>query len=286
MLIKKYLEIIKPKIILGNAISLISGFLLASKNQDINYICFFYTLFGVILVIASSCVLNNFIDRDIDKIMKRTKNRFLVNYFFSFTTICIYTIILFFSGFIFLHIFSNRLTVLLVLMGFIIYVFIYSLYMKRRSIHSILIGGISGGIPPIAGYCAVTNNFDMCAFILLFIFILWQIPHSYAIHICYLKDYKKANIPILPLIKGIKKSKLYIIIYIVIFIFFSLTLKMYHYVGNIYLYMTFLINLYWLTIACKDFNKKNDFYWSKKIFYFSIIVMINLSIAIMIDSIV
>lgn len=286
MPIKHYLEIIKPKIIFGNLVSLVSGFLLASKYTTINYFYFFDVLIGVSLIIASGCVMNNFIDRDIDKIMTRTKNRVAVKNFISSISILIYAIVLFILGFLFLFFFTNKLTILLVLIGFIIYVIVYSLYMKRNSIHSVVIGSLSGGLPPVIGYCAVTNCFDICAFILMIIFILWQIPHSYAINICYIKDYQKAQIPIIPIIKGIKQSKIFIVIYIVIFIFSTLLLKIYNYTGFTYLFITSLTNIYWLIMAIKNFNILNDVDWSYKIFVYSIIVVINLSFAITIDSLI
>ncbi len=92
-------------------------------------------------------------------------------------------------------------------MGFVVYVGVYSLYMKRHSVYGTLIGSLSGAAPPVIGYCAVTGDFDSGAAILLAIFSLWQMPHSYAIAIFRFKDYQAANIPVLPVVKESQSLK-------------------------------------------------------------------------------
>ncbi|SPY76620.1 Protoheme IX farnesyltransferase [Providencia rustigianii] len=192
---KQYLQVTKPGIIFGNLISVIGGFLLASKGS-IDYPLFIATLLGVSLVVASGCVFNNYIDRDIDRIMERTKNRPLVKGLIDPKVSLIYATVLGIAGMVLLLVAANALAMLLALIGFIVYVGLYSLYMKRKSVYGTLIGSLSGAAPPVIGYCAVTNEFDAGALILLLIFSLWQMPHSYAIAIFRFKDYKAANIPV------------------------------------------------------------------------------------------
>ena len=97
---------------------------------------------------------------------------------------------------------TNMLSVAIVLVGFTIYVCVYSCMLKRSSIYGMLIGSLAGAAPPLAGYCAVTNRFDMGALILLSIFVLWQMPHAYAIAIFRFNDYTAAAIPVLPVKAG------------------------------------------------------------------------------------
>ncbi len=205
-MIKQYLQVTKPGIIFGNLISVIGGFLLASKG-DIDYPLFLSTLLGVSLVVASGCVFNNYIDRDIDKIMERTKNRVLVKGLIDPKVSLIYASVLGIAGMLLLYVAANALAMMLAVIGFVIYVGVYSLYMKRKSVYGTLIGSLSGAAPPVIGYCAVTGQFDTGALILLLIFSLWQMPHSYAIAIFRFKDYQAANIPVLPVIKGISVTK-------------------------------------------------------------------------------
>ncbi|MGZ9914588.1 heme o synthase, partial [Escherichia coli] len=180
MMFKQYLQVTKPGIIFGNLISVIGGFLLASKGS-IDYPLFIYTLVGVSLVVASGCVFNNYIDRDIDRKMERTKNRVLVKGLISPAVSLVYATLLGIAGFMLLWFGANPLACWLGVMGFVVYVGVYSLYMKRHSVYGTLIGSLSGAAPPVIGYCAVTGEFDSGAAILLAIFSLWQMPHSYAI---------------------------------------------------------------------------------------------------------
>lgn len=87
--------------------------------------------------------------------------------------------------------------------------------MKRHSEYGTLVGSLSGAMPPVVGYCAVTGQFDSGAFMLLVIFCLWQMPHSYAIAIFRYADYRRASIPVLPVVHGIKRAKHHILGYIV-----------------------------------------------------------------------
>lgn len=283
-MINKYLNLTKPKIIIGNLITSISGFLLASKHRNIDYYNLFYTILGLSLIIASSCVFNNFIDNDIDKIMKRTQNRISVSNIISTKCIFIYAVLLCFLGLLILILKINILTLFLIILGFIIYVLLYSLYIKRCSSNSIIIGSISGALPPVIGYCSVTNNFDFYALILFLIFIFWQIPHSYAIEIYHFQDYKKAKIPTFPIVKGLKKSKNHIILYIIMFNIFSFILTSLIFTNYIYLINISIMNIYWLILSLNFKSSLNYFNWSRKIFLCSILVVFNISLIISIDS--
>ncbi|WMY95894.1 MAG: heme o synthase [Arsenophonus sp.] len=284
-MLKKYLQVIKPGIILGNLISVIGGFLLASKGI-INYFLFINTLLGVSLVVASACVFNNYIDRDIDKIMKRTNNRFFTKQSTNIKKYLIYATILGISGLILLYINTNFLSVIFSIIGFIIYVLIYSIYMKRNSLYGTIIGSLSGSTPPVIGYCAVSNKFDTGALILLLIFSLWQMPHFYSIAIYHLKDYKNANIPVLPVIKGIHITKNHIFLYITAFTITTAMLTISGYTGYKYLIVSTLISLWWLKISISGFKKNNnDQLWARKIFIFSLLAITFLSIMMSIDPI-
>ncbi|MGP1939543.1 MAG: heme o synthase [Arsenophonus sp. ET-DL9-MAG3] len=283
-MMKEYLQIIKPGIIFSNLFSITGGFLLAAKGV-INYAIFIATLLGVSLVIASSCIFNNYIDQDIDRIMDRTKNRPLVKGLINQKFCLIYAIILFISGIVLLYISTNILSIFLTFIGFIIYVGIYSLYMKRKSIYGTLIGSLSGATPPVIGYCSVSNQFDIGALILLLIFSLWQIPHSYAIAIFRFNDYQIANIPVLPVIKGIHVTKTHIFLYILAFMIATIMLTVSGYASYKYLIVAAIISLWWLCMAFSGFkNQNNDYLWARKVFIFSIIAITSLSIMMSIDS--
>ncbi len=281
-MIKLYLQVTKPGIIFGNLISVIGGFLLASKGT-IDYPLFFITLIGVSLVIASGCIFNNYIDRDIDRIMERTKNRVLVRGLIDPMATLIYAAVLGIAGVALLYIAANVLATVLAIIGFIIYVVVYSLYMKRKSVYGTLIGSLSGAAPPVIGYCAVTGYFDAGALILLAIFSLWQMPHSYAIAIFRFQDYQKAGIPVLPVIKGISVTKNHIILYILAFMVATLMLTLSGYAGYKYLVVGFAVSIWWLGMALSGYKTANDMIWARKLFIFSIVAITSLSVMMSVD---
>ncbi|PQQ29961.1 heme o synthase [Photorhabdus hindustanensis] len=281
-MIKQYLQVTKPGIIFGNLISVIGGFLLASKGV-IDYPLFISTLLGVSLVVASGCVFNNYIDRDIDRIMERTKNRVLVKGLIDPKISLIYASILGIVGIVLLYAAANALAMQLAIIGFVVYVGVYSLYMKRKSVYGTLIGSLSGAAPPVIGYCAVTGQFDTGALILLLIFSLWQMPHSYAIAIFRFKDYQAANIPVLPVIKGISVAKNHIILYILAFMIATLMLAISGYAGYKYLVVAAAVSVWWLGMALSGYKTDNDRIWARKLFIFSIVAITSLSVMMSID---
>lgn len=282
-MIKQYLQVTKPGIIFGNLISVIGGFLLASKG-NIDYPLFFATMVGVSLVVASGCVFNNYIDRDIDKKMERTKNRVLVKGLIAPQVTLTYAAVLGIAGVALLYFAANALAMMLAVIGFIIYVGVYSLYMKRHSVYGTLIGSLSGAAPPVIGYCAVTNQFDAGALILLSIFSLWQMPHSYAIAIFRFKDYQAASIPVLPVIKGISVTKNHITLYIIAFMVATLMLTLSGYAGYKYLVVAAAVSVWWLGMALSGYKKtSDDRVWARKLFVFSIVTIISLSVMMSID---
>ncbi|MCG6880985.1 MAG: heme o synthase [Deltaproteobacteria bacterium] len=280
--IKTYLLVTKPGIILGNLISASGGFLLASRGR-IDVVLFLSTLIGLSLVIASGCIFNNIIDRNLDRRMTRTKGRVLVTGRLSPQAALCYGTTLGIAGMALLAATTNRLCVSTVLAGFIVYVVVYSLVLKPRSGYSTLIGSLAGTAPPLAGYVAVTNGFDMGAIVLLFIFGLWQMPHCYAIAIFRFSDYKSANIPILPVRQGIATTRNHMIIFMLAFTVAAMMLTFCGYTGYRYLGVTVVICLFWLYTAWIGHKKGNDRTWSRQLFINSILTITLLCIMMSID---
>ncbi|KQO28154.1 heme o synthase [Pseudomonas chengduensis] len=281
-LLKQYLNLAKPGIVFGNLISVTGGFFLASRG-DIDLALYFATALGVSLVIASGCVFNNYIDRDIDQKMERTRNRVLAQGLVSPVHAIVYACVLGVAGVALLYAATNTLAVMLVLMGFVVYVGLYSLWLKRGSVYGTLVGSLSGAAPPVVGYCAVSNEFDAGAAILLLIFSLWQMPHSYAIAIFRFNDYQAANIPVLPVIKGISAAKRQIVLYIAAFVVATLMLTLSGYAGYSYFVVAALSGAYWLWMGVSGYKAVDDRVWARKLFTFSIISITMLSVMMSVD---
>ncbi|MET0612858.1 heme o synthase [Pseudomonas caspiana] len=282
MSLKHFIQITKPGIIFGNVLSVAGGFFLASKGQ-IDFGMFLAAVIGTSLVVASGCVFNNCIDRDIDQKMERTRNRVLVQGLVSLRLALLYATILGVGGVGLLYTKTNPLAALLAVIGFVIYVGFYSLYFKRKSVHGTLIGSLSGAMPPVIGYCAVSNSFDFAALTLLVMFSLWQMPHSYAIAIFRFNDYLAAKIPVLPVERGIKVAKRHILLYILAFLVATLMLTFGGYAGLNYLAVAAGMGMYWLYMAWKGYKAVDDTVWARKLFVFSIFTISALSFMMSVD---
>ncbi|MFD2190579.1 heme o synthase [Pistricoccus aurantiacus] len=281
--LKDFLTLTKPGIIGGNVISLMGGFFLAARGEVDPWL-FCLTLIGLALVIASGCAFNNVIDRDIDALMWRTRNRPLVQGRITPAETLWFAMLLGVAGFTTLALGTNLLTVGLAAFGFVIYVGVYSLYMKRHSEYGTLVGSLSGAVPPVVGYCAVTGQFDTGALTLLVIFCLWQMPHSYAIAIFRLKDYRAASIPVLPVVRGIETAKHYILGYILAFVVATLTLSLAGYAGTGYFIVALAMGVYWLYLGLEGYRARDDEKWARQVFGFSILTITALSLMMSLDA--
>jgi len=276
--IKVYYKLAKPGIIYGNAITAIGGFFLAERGH-FNLILFIAMLLGISLVMASGCVFNNYIDKDIDALMARTKKRALVSGDVSPRSAITYASILGLLGSLILWWGTNLLTLGIALFGLFAYVVLYGVG-KRRSVHGTLIGSISGAIPPVVGYCAVVNRFDGGALLLFLIVAIWQMPHFYAIAMYRLNDYAAASIPVLPIKKGMQATKVQILVYIVLFTVVAALLSVCGYVNYIYLGVMATLSLAWVWQGLKTFKTSSDPVWGRSMFRFSLVIITVFSIMI------
>lgn len=258
---------------------------MASGGRQINYLSLVCTLLGISLVVACGCVLNNIIDRDIDRLMERTKNRVLALGLMSVRTALIYALLLGTLGLFILYKGTNELTTFIAGFGLLIYVGIYSLWLKRHSIYATIVGSIAGAVPPLAAYCAVANRLDTGACILFLMLCIWQIPHSYAIAIYRFDDYARAKIPTLAIIKGLAYTKVQMLIYVVAFVIATLMLYFLHYTGSIYFISAGVLGAIWIRLSILGFRAQDTKQWARKMFIFSIICITLLSVIMSIDTI-
>lgn len=280
--IKQSIIVAKPGIIFGNLIPVLAGFFLASKGVfQYNLI---YTLFGAAFVIACGCIFNNYIDRDIDALMNRTKNRPLVkntiNRFYALFLGAFFGIV----GLCILYFKAGILSMSFAILGVIVYVVFYT-PLKRFSIYSVYIGSVSGAMPPLIGYAAFNNNIDLGGLILFLMLLIWQIPHSFAISVFNADDYLNAKIKTCFSVKGIKYLKFATFFYIILFIFLNILLVVFGYAHFFYLFVASLINLYWAKTAFLGFSSKEDVKWARKVFFVSILSLTIISFSVIVESV-
>ncbi|MDO6705559.1 heme o synthase [Photobacterium sp. 1_MG-2023] len=276
-MIKGYLSITKPGIIIGNLISVSAGYFLAAKTEGLNGPLLIYTLMGVALVIASGCVINNIFDRDIDQKMSRTQSRLLATGAINVDIAFVYAIVLLLSGTVLLYQQANPLSAVVVLLGFVFYVFFYTMWYKRTSVYGTLVGSVSGAVPPLVGYLAVTNYISLEAILLFTMFCLWQMPHSYAIAMFRMQDYKNAGIPVLPVVAGIQKARRHMMAYVVAFTAVALAMFALGFSGYEYLLVTSGVCLWWCVVTFRSLDENNFVQWSKSVFKTSLFVVTGIS---------
>ncbi|NYF24104.1 heme o synthase [Sporosarcina sp. JAI121] len=284
-LYKDFLALIKIGIVNSNMITTFTGLFLAfqitGKNFLHNIDLLVYALVGSGLIIAGSAALNNLIDRDIDPVMTRTKSRPTVTGRFKAPAVLALALTFIVVGEVLL--FSASVAAgLWGLAGIFSYVVLYSMWSKRRHVSNTVVGSISGAIPPLIGWAAVEPALGAGAWALFLIMFVWQPPHFYALAMRRTEEYRAANIPMLPVVKGFARTKKSMLAW-VLFLFplpFLLTE-----LGVGFLVLATALNIGWLYLALKGFKVKDDLKWATGMFIYSLNYMTILFVAMIIFSI-
>lgn len=276
---RSYLQLIKPGITLSNTLSGVAGFFLAASLVTFSVTAFIGAVLGIAFIIASACVANNILDRDIDKRMKRTSKRDVASGTISITKAMIFSLVLGVIGFGFLAFWTNILTLLLGVLAYIWYVAIYGIA-KRTTPYSTIIGGVAGALPPMAGYTALTGRIDAAAIILFLILFFWQLPHFYAISMFRKADYAEAKLPVWAVTYGMKSTKRQIFISVVLYAVTASLLTLYGYTGIIYLVLSSVLSVYWVYKGVVLYRKVDDVKWARSMFGVSLLVLLAMIVLI------
>lgn len=275
-------QLTKPGVLYGNVLTVMAGYFLAASGK-IDILLLLAILFGSTFVIASACVLNNYLDQDIDRIMERTKKRPLIQGTIKGYEALILCATLGIGGSLILYFYTNTLTAMLGIVGFITYVFLYGALSKRLSIHGTLVGSISGAVPILMGYAAFADKIDAGAILVFAALFFWQMPEFYSISIYRLKEYKAAGIPVMSVVKGVKNTKIQIFIYTLLTSISILLLTSFGYTKGLYFIIMATLCGYWLWLGYKGLYAKNSEKWARKMFHFSLIILLAYSLMISID---
>ena len=211
-IVREFIILTKPRVNLLIMFTAIVGMLLAHQST-LNYELIFFASIGIGLAASAAAIINHVVDQRIDSIMDRTKSRPLVNGSIKPLHAIYFALFLSFSSISLLYILVNTLTALLTLLSIIIYSFIYSVYLKNLTSQNIVIGGIAGAMPPLLGWTSITNQIEPFPLVLFLIIFLWTPPHFWALAVYKYEDYKKAEIPMLPVTHGKDFARLHIFLY-------------------------------------------------------------------------
>lgn len=196
----------KPGIVALVLVATLSGMYMANHGLPGSALIF-WTLLGVGLSTAGAAALNNYIDRDIDLIMKRTSGRPLPAGAVEPVNILVYGLAFSTLSVLVTGLFVNMITAVLIASAILIYVVAYTLLSKRRTPYATFIGGIGGALPPVIGYAAVKPELDVYALTLFLVIFAWQHPHFWSLALKYVNEYKAADVHNLPVVRGVKETK-------------------------------------------------------------------------------
>jgi len=231
---KDFFALTKP-LIVGLLLITTYGGLVIGMRAWPSFSLTMWTLFGGALAAGGSSALNQYIDRELDKNMQRTAKRPLADGRLKNAEGLAFGLGLTLVSYYVLACFVNGLAALLSLSGIIYYVIFYSLWLKKATVQNIVIGGGAGAIPPLVGYAAATGNLDWTAWILFAIIFMWTPPHFWALAIVRMKDYEKAGVPMMPVVRGEMETRKQILIYTIELVAITLLLPILNLAGTIYL---------------------------------------------------
>ena len=276
-----YLELTKPGVQALLFVSCASGMLIGS-NFNPPVTVFFFGLIGISFLAASSAVVNHFFDKQIDAKMNRTSKRPLVMGHISDRQAIIFSVLLYSSGSIMLLNFTNFLTWLLTTLTFIFYGFIYTKYLKYMTSQNIVIGGLAGAMPPLLGWSAITNSIEPNALLLVLIIMVWTPPHFWALAVYRVEDYSEAEVPMLPVQKGVAFTKQHILLYTFLLIACTMLPYAVQMFGEIYLISALVLGLIFLIYSFRLYKDETNAI-AMPTFAYSIIYLAALFAAMLID---
>lgn len=268
---RAFLGISKTGIVMSNLITTFTGLWLALyfTNQRFlaNIDTVLWTMLGVAFIVTGASALNNFIDRDIDPIMERTRGRPSVTGQLSGKQVLTYGLVMSGMGTMFLLFTGSYAATVCGVLGLFVYVVVYSLWLKRTHSLNTVVGSISGALPPLIGWAAIDPGLSLMAWLLFIVMFLWQPPHFLALAMRRTKEYRAAGIPMLPVVAGFAFTKRQVNIYLVALVIASLLL---YSLGTVYLIVSALLGLGWLVIGFSSKRFKDDVKWAKAMFVYSL----------------
>lgn len=282
--IRDFFALLKPRVMTLVVFIGFAGYWIAPDRDALHPFLAFMGILSLALGAGASGAFNMWYERDIDSIMKRTQNRPLPLGKIEPDDALGFAIFMSILAVMMMSLSTNWVAASVLAVASLFYIFIYTVWLKRRTPQNIVIGGAAGAFPPMVGYAMVTGSVSLESIILFLIVFLWTPPHFWALALFANEDYKRANIPMMPVIAGEQKTKIQMLVYT--FILFPVALAPY--------FMGFAEGLYGLIAGglgaffiftalrvMRDETHKS----AKLMFGFSVFYLFALFLALMIDHI-
>ncbi len=287
--LKGYVALTKPRIIELLLVTTVPTMIVAAKGFPRAWLIV-ATLVGGTLAAGGANAFNMVIDRDIDALMQRTKNRPLVRGVMSARSAALFAFALEIVAFAVLAIWVNVLAAWLALSATAFYVIVYTMILKRRSKQNIVIGGAAGAVPVLVGWAAVTNSLGWTPVLLFLVIFLWTPPHFWALAVRYRDDYQAANVPMMPVVASLRRTTLEILIYSVVLWALTLLIGTSAHLGWVYAISATVLGAMFTFYALRLYqharNDKADVAEAMKMFHFSITYLSALFILMAVDVLV
>ena len=285
LVVKNFYNLMKPRVMSLVVFTAFVGLIIS--NKQIDFLTSALALFFVALGAGAAGALNMWYDSEIDAVMSRTCLRPIPLGKISNSQALYFGISLSFISIVGLYLVSNILSasILATTIGF--YIFIYTIWLKRRSVQNIVIGGAAGAFPPVIGWAIANNSLSIEPIILFLIIFFWTPSHFWSLSLYKSEDYKKAKIPMLPVVSGVDFTKKNIFAYALILFPITILPFYFNFAGLFYLVPTIILGAFYIFLTFKLLkanNKKDMVKISKKIFAFSILYLFLIFTLLLIES--
>jgi heme o synthase len=278
--VSAYVGLTKPRIIELLLVTTVPAMVLAERGFPSLWLIL-GTLIGGTLTAGGANAINCYIDRDIDEVMKRTRNRTLPSHRVAPERALVFGVVIGVVGFLWLAVLVNLLSAVLAVSAILFYVFVYTLWLKRSTEQNIVIGGAAGAVPPLVGWAAVTGRLDLSALVLFAIIFFWTPPHFWALALRYRSDYAAARIPMLPVTRGEEETRRQIFIYSLVLVAVTVALYFTGGAGVVYLAVALILGAGLIRMALQLMRVTD--YPVMKLFTYSITYLAALFGAMVVD---
>ena len=282
---KAFFNLMKPRVMSLVIFTCAVGLLIAPIK--VNFLDAVFSLLAVALGSGAAGALNMWYESDLDSIMTRTCLRPIPTGKLTRNQALIFGILSSLFSVIMLYVFSNLVAATTLVITILFYVFVYTIWLKRKTPQNIVIGGAAGALPPVIGWAVATNGISLEPIILFLIIFIWTPSHFWALSLYKSEDYRRAKIPMLPITSGVKTTKLNILLYAVILFPVAILPFIFNYSGEIYLLLAVTLSTYYIFISYQLFKEKNLAKEKKiatKLFAYSILYLFMIFTSILIDN--
>ena len=285
--IKAFFNLMKPRVMSLVIFTCAVGLIIAPVKID--FVSAIFSLFAVALGSGAAGALNMWYESDLDSLMTRTCLRPIPTGKLTKNQALIFGVLASIISVVALYIFSNLIASITLAITILFYVFVYTIWLKRKTAQNIVIGGAAGALPPVIGWAIAANEITLEPIILFLIIFIWTPSHFWALSLYKTEDYRKARIPMLPITSGVKTTKFNIFIYSLILFPTVLLPYFFNFFGLVYLIATTIMSLYYVLIAYKlliEKNHNNEKKIASKLFGYSILYLFMIFVFILIDKII